>query len=452
MTSSAPDSPIVIIGAGFSGTLLAVNLLRHGAHVVLVERDRARLGRGMPNASPRPEHLLNVRASNMSAFPDDLGHFQRWMGFDSKEQASLFVPRATYGQYLREQMMAAIASAPARFLIKEQEAVSIDWTGNGAVVHLESGERVPARAVVLALGNLDPTGLAVTHGLDPQLAFANPWDPAAIENLGGIDDILLIGSGLTAIDVVISLDRAGYRGRITAISRRGLSPRAHAPSGPHVTPGPRPEARGSALLRQVRQRAAEIGWRSAVDELRPHTQSLWRLHDHAAQARLLRHAQPWWDVHRHRLAPPVAERVAAMQNEGRLTFSAGRLVSAIAQGHDAQITWRPRGSTTTQTLRAQRVITCTGPESDVTRCAQPLLQALLAEGRLRPDAHRLGVEVDQAGRVIDAAGVAQDALLAVGPMTRGEVWEIVAVPDIRRQVWTLARTLTNSQWVGGEGL
>jgi len=449
-----PDLPIVIIGAGFSGTLLAVNLLRHGARVVLVERDRAHLGRGLAFGMPRPEHLLNVRASNMSAYPGDLGHFQRWMGFDSQEQANLFVPRATYGRYLREQMMAAIASAPARFLIKEHEAVSIDWPGGAtpAIVHLDSGEQIPARAVVLALGNLDPSGLAVTRALDSQMAFANPWHPAATEDLDGIDHILLIGTGLTAVDVALSLDRAGYRGRITAISRRGLAPRAHTPSGPHVKPGPRPEARGSALLRQIRRRAAEIGWRSAIDELRPHTQSLWRLHDPAAQARLLRHARPWWDVHRHRLAPPVAERVAAMQNEQRLTFRAGRLVSATPQGPNARIEWRPRGSDHCETLLAQRVITCTGPESDVTRCAQPLLTMLIAQGRLRPDPHRLGLEVDQAGHLVDGTGQPQDALLAVGPVTRGAVWEIVAVPDIRRQVWTLARALTNSQWVGGEGL
>jgi len=452
MPEKPDELPIAIVGAGFSGTLLAINLLRQGASVVLVERDRESLARGLAYGTQEVEHLLNVRASNMSAFPDDPGHFLRWMGYSDADQANRFVPRLTYGSYLREQLIKAMASAPGRLLLKEQEARGIDWHATYAELVLASGERVLARSVLLALGHFAPAGLPVLAGLESPVLVSNPWQQQVAQDLEGVDHVLLVGTGLTAVDVALSLDKAGYRGRITALSRRGLTPRAHAVVGPVAGPVMRPTARGSWLLRALRHRANEVGWRHAIDELRPHTQSLWRLHDIAAQARFLRHARPWWDVHRHRLAPPVAEKIAMMQAQGRLAFVGGRIVAAREEDGAALVSWRRRGSDRVETLRAGRVITCTGPEGDLSRCAHPLLQSLLREGRARSDVHGLGLDVDHTCRVVDAAGRRQDRLFAVGPLTKGEAWEIIAVPDIRRQVWDLARYLTHAHWVGGEGL
>jgi uncharacterized NAD(P)/FAD-binding protein YdhS len=229
-------------------------------------------------------------------------------------------------------------------------------------------------------------------------------------------------------------------------------PRAHAEEGPHVTPVSRPAERGSWLLHHVRGRARQVGWRHAVDELRPHTQALWRLHDAAGQARFLRHLRPWWDVHRHRLAPAVASHVARLMAEGRLTIAAGRIEQAREEDGRAIVAWRERHTGEHRTTTVDRVILCTGPEGDITRCDEALLGKLLARGLARGDGHRLGLDVDHRARLIGADGRCHEALFAVGPMTKGAEWEIVAVPDIRRQVWTLARALTNTQWVGGEGL
>ena len=444
MARGDATGPIAIVGAGFSGTLLAINLVRLGARVVLIERDRVKLARGLAYGTREPGHLLNVRAANMSAFPDDPGHFQRWMGFADGEQANRFVPRLSYGSYLREQLIAALAAAPDRITIREQEASTIAWDGTSPTVHLDSGEAIPAQAVVLALGYFVAPPLPARAGLTPSVRIDDPWGPAVTAGLEGIDHILLVGTGLTAVDVALSLDKAGYRGRITALSRRGLRPQPHALEGPVVGGVSRPEARGSWLLRDIR--------RQAVDDLRPHTQSLWRLHDTAAQDRFLRHLRPWWDVHRHRLAPVVAGKIAALEGEGRLSFVAGRLLGAEQHADEAEVHWRPRGGDRAQNLRVGRVVACVGPEGDLARSQHPLLARLLAEGRARPDVHRLGLDVDHVGRVVDATGRRQDQLFAVGPLTRGAAWEIIAVPDIRRQVWDLARFLTHAHWVGGEGL
>jgi uncharacterized NAD(P)/FAD-binding protein YdhS len=446
------ELPVVVVGAGFSGTLLAINLLRQGGSVVLVERDADRLGRGQAFGTRQVEHLLNVRASNMSAFPGDMTHFQSWADRTMGQEGHRFVPRLAYGHYLHDQLAAALAAAPDRLRILVGEARDATFGEAQVDVHLADGEVIAAKAMVLALGNLVPSPPAPLAGLSPKVLRADPWGPGVADRLDDESHVLLVGTGLTAADVAISLDRAGFGGWITALSRRGLMPRAHAEHGPHVSPVPRPAERGSWLLHAVRMRARQEGWREAVDELRPHTQALWRLHDAAAQARFLRHLRPWWDVHRHRLAPPVAAHVDALIAAGRLSVAAGRIEDAREEDGQAIVTWRERGGQESRQLTVDRVILCTGPEADITRCGEALLGRLVARGMARPDTHRLGLDVDHGARVIGTDGRASELLYAVGPMTKGAEWEIVAVPDIRRQVWTLARVLTNTQWVGGEGL
>ncbi|WP_206239799.1 FAD/NAD(P)-binding protein [Novosphingobium terrae] len=467
---SSANLPIAIVGAGFSGTLLAINLLAQGAHVVLVERQREKLARGLAYQTHQPEHLLNVRANNMSAHADDPDHFLRWLDHAengretdllsteehphtlSEEQANRFVPRVLYGRYLREQLMKAMANAPARFTLKEQDAVDVEWRQDRAVLQLDSGEVVHAASLVLATGHVEPQPLPVLAHLPPDLAVSNPWSPRAIEGLRPDDHVLLVGTGLTMVDVAMSLEEAGWRGKITACSRRGLMPRVHAETGPHAPPVFPPQKHGSWLLRYLRERSRQVDWRQAVDEIRPHAQSLWRLHDADEQARFLRHLRPWWDVHRHRMAPQVAQRLAAMHQEGRLTALAGRIQTAEQTGDGVQVTLQPRGTDRLEELNVTRIITCTGPQGDIAVKPAHLMANLLGQKRARPDVHRMGLDVDRLGHVLNTAGQPQPRLFAVGPMTRGEAWETVAVPDIRRQVWQLARTLTGSHWVEGDGL
>ncbi|MEE4452771.1 FAD/NAD(P)-binding protein [Novosphingobium resinovorum] len=454
MTSrtAATNLPIAIVGGGFSGTLLAINLMRYGVRVVLIERSAGQLAKGVAFGTRKPEHLLNVRAANMSAFPDDAGHFLRWMDFSAADEANRFVPRLTYGMYLREQLVAALAKAGPDARIVDGEACSIDFAESAATVRLADGDTIESRAVVLALGNFPPAPHAVLDALPERLYRPDPWHPAASGDLSGLERVLVVGSGLTAADVVLSLESAGFGGEVTVLSRRGLKPLSHAESGPVVTPVPDPDVRGARLVREVRRRAAEIGWRAAVDALRPHTQNIWRRHSPATQASFLRHLRPYWDIHRHRLAPSVARRLEEMEAQGRLRYVAGKLCGAATADGLAAITYRPRGEDGRVTLEFDRVYNCAGPDGDLARVDAPLLAHLLEQGRIRGDIHGLGIDVDHLGRVRSADGLVQDRLLAAGPVTKGEAWEIVAVPDIRRQVWGLARFLADEHWVGGEGL
>ncbi|WP_420138821.1 FAD/NAD(P)-binding protein [Sphingomonas sp.] len=444
---------VVIIGGGFSGALQAINLLRHqGPRATLIER-RGAAGRGVAYSAAHPDHLLNVRAGNMSALPQDPDHFSRWLERHHPTLVGGFAPRLIYGDYLGELLVEARAAAPDRLTVVEGDAVDLAPNGEAWRVALADGSRIDADAVVLAPGNLPPH---IPPSIDPAILpadvfIAEPWGSDLAEGLTDRDEVLVIGSGLTMVDIALLLDARGFRGRIVALSRRGLSPRAHAAVTPS-TLDMRPPAEAMALLRHMRARSAEVGWRAAVDEIRPYTEGLWMAASLEERRRFLRHVRAWWDVHRHRIAPQVAGRIAAMQADGRLDIIAGKLSAARAALSGAEVRFRRRGAEAQETRTVRRIINATGPQGDLLRSSEPLLQRLIARGAIRPDPLHLGIDVTPQSEVIDAQGVAQPTLLAVGPMTRGTFWEIVAVPDIRRQTWAVARKLSNAHWVGGEGL
>ncbi|HMC91989.1 MAG TPA: FAD-dependent oxidoreductase, partial [Allosphingosinicella sp.] len=267
-------------------------------------------------------------------------------------------------------------------------------------------------------------------------AVDDPWSAeglAAIRAMARQDkDLLLVGTGLTMIDVALTLVDEGFGGRMVAVSRRGLLPRAHEePASP-----PYPVEPAAGLRALVRQTRAGTPWRAAVDSLRPHTQALWRGLSLAEQKRFLRHLRPWWDVHRHRIAPPVARRIEALIGEGRLEILAGRISGET--GGAVAIALRGGGE---RRLEIGGAINCTGPEANIARMADPLIRQLLESGMARADALGLGFDVDDESRVIGVDGAPSPALFAVGPLTKGALWEIVAVPDIRQQVRDVARTL-----------
>jgi uncharacterized NAD(P)/FAD-binding protein YdhS len=430
-------SRIAIVGGGFSGVLQAIQLLRHtNLAVTLIERT-GRLARGAAYSTRRPEHLLNVRAGRMSAFPDVPDHFARWFEGRGGTDAD-FAQRRLYGQYIEELLSRAREEAGGRLSILNGEVVDVARTDGTEQLRLADDSTLSAERVILSIGNLAPE---VPRGVDADALgdryVSDPWAGDIAEGLQPEDKVLLIGTGLTAVDAAMTLDAAGFTGEIVALSRRGLVPRSHA--GPGLPPpvGTRLEPRCTSLLRFARKQSEAIGWHGAVDQLRTVSQALWGEASLAERRRFLRHLRPWWDVHRHRIAPEIAGRLADMEREGRLRFKAGRLLSADADG----VRWRPRGSAEVRRIEATRIINCTGPQGDVARAGERLLDNLLKAGRIRPDACQVGIDVDRTNRVLDAQGRACDSLLAIGPMTRGAWWEIIAVPDIRVQLAEVARQL-----------
>ena len=431
---------VAVVGAGYSGTLQAIQLLQRGGRVTLIERG-PRFARGAAYGTEQPDHLLNVRAAGMSAFADAPDHFAAWLAEDEGGRPDSFAQRRTYGRYLEHLLDAARAKHDGRLQLLRAEVTAIESVDGGERLRLGDDGCLEADAAILAVGNLppEPTRGIRPAELPPGAYVDNPWAADLAADLSGADTVLLVGTGLTAVDAALMLDSAGFRGRILALSRRGLLPRVHAqaPLAPEPLRG-RPEPRCTSLLRLVR---AADDWRLGVDSLRSVTQQLWLDAGPAERRRFLRHLRPWWDVHRHRIAPSIGARIERLQGDGRVDVRAGRIVEAEANGPGATVRWRPRGASDERRLEVRRIVNCTGPQADIARAGDPLLDALLASGRIRPDPCRIGIDVDTQCRTLDRAGAASETLLTIGPMTRGALWEIVAVPDIRRQVEGLAERL-----------
>ncbi|MBS7811008.1 FAD/NAD(P)-binding protein [Roseococcus pinisoli] len=449
---------VAVIGAGFSGVLLALQLLRRcpaTTSVTLIERNGG-FGRGQAYSTENPNHLLNVPAGRMSAFRDRPDDFIDWLRQRAAADPALsgvspgsFVPRALFGQYMRHllEVERSIPERGGRLTLLRGEVVALRKQPDSLSLDLADGRVLRAGLAALAVGNFPP---GRPPGSDPDIADRpwyrpDPWAPEAFTGLDPEAPVLLIGTALSMIDGVVSLLDLGHRGPIHAVSRRGLVPRPHPAQADPLPASPIPPLPTdmSELLRLVRQEArrrlADGGsWHAVVDALRPSTQDLWQAMTLEEKSRFLRHLRPWWDVHRHRMANPVARRVEEARASGQLRIHAGHLRTIADAPGGAAVTFCRRQDGVEETLTAARLVNCAGPAGDYDHLDDPLVRDLLASGHARLDALRLGLDVTSACALRDANGAVSRRVFAIGPVTRAAFWEMTAVPDIRRQCEVLA--------------
>src|SRR5258706_260536 len=395
----------------------------------------------------------------MSAFPDRPGHFIDWLGatappgqpLDARQVAHDFVSRGRYGDYIASLLDDAAGDAghQPRLYSYPTDVVELAEQPSHLTPKTANGRTIAVDYVMLCVGNFAPAlprvnGQAIR---DSERYLGDPWDFGRLEKIDPDAQILVLGTGLTMVDLVLTLTARGHHGPILALSRRGLLPHVHAATAVYpdflgISPAP---ATVLGLLRRIR---AEIehaagdgtGWRSVFDAVRPHVQRLWQTLPPAERARFLRHLRPIWEIHRHRMAPAVAERIAALTRDGRLEIAAGRLraVDEQADGISAQIDLRHGDR---RQVEARWLVNCSGPQSDFARIREPLIRHLLETGTARPDALRLGLEIGANLALVRRDGTPSRRLFALGPPTRGVFWEITAVPDIRNQCRTFASWL-----------
>ena len=431
MQEDQRKTQVAIIGAGFSGTMAAVQLARRGIDVMLVGRG-TQAGKGVAYSTEDAAHLLNIPVAKMSAWPDRPDDFVDAIaeeGFGPDD----YVPRMLFGRYLRR-----ILDESAVTLV-EREAVAVTRSDDGWNVRLADGRTIKAAALVLALGNQPPDALPFARELPERLFASDPWGPAgraaiaAAVASGG--DVLVIGSGLSMVDVALSLDAAGHKGKLVAVSRRGQMPHVSFPLRSEVrSSDSAPSGSLAELWRWVRQRTNEIDWRDAVDSVRPRTHELWRSLSEIDQRRFMRHARPWWDVHRHRIAPQAGAIVERMINGGRMEVIGGRIKSLHELDGEIEAVMRRRGATEADAPRQFAAgINCTGPLHAIKHTNDGVLRSLLDAELVEPDHLGIGLKVDDEVRVIGA-----DRLWAMGSLGKARYWEIIAVPDIRVQAEMVA--------------
>jgi uncharacterized NAD(P)/FAD-binding protein YdhS len=445
---------ITLIGAGFCGSALAVELLRQGGpdtRVTLVGQPET-FGRGVAYGAARPEHVLNVRAKDLGADAQAPTDFADTLALGERGRLD-FLPRLAYGEYLQAHLQQATDGASG-FARIEEEAIAVDRVPGGFRVLLANGEDFFSEVVVLTVGALPPQRLA---GVGPRLAvdpryIGWPWQDGAIDKIPPGARLLIVGAGLTMADVAVTLRQRDHRGPITALSRHGLLPQAHQeiPGPPlELPPGVHHALREHdlrALVRTLRQLSTVVDdWRRVVDALRPHLQPFWRGLDLAARARFLRHLRSHWEAVRHRVAPAVANQLQSLQASGQLRVMAGRLLRARLGVHDVEALIRPRGGESAWLGHFDVVIRATGLDTDIERTSHPLVATLRDSGLLGADPLGLGVDADRHLQLRDPFGTPVTGLYCLGPLLRGQLWEITAVPELRNAAKTLAARLLSQQ-------
>jgi len=454
---SSEKRTIVIIGAGYSGSLTAVNLLRSdppdNLRVVLIEQDSVH-GRGLAYRFGDDNHLLNVPAGNMSALADEPHHFVSYcQDIDPAFNAKSFVSRRLYGDYLQYTLAQAETNHPGILDKINGEAVAVvpDAGSKTFRIDLAGGASLEATQVVLALGHFPSRPPQfVPENLGQRIV--SPWDFNTLDGLDKNSPVAILGTGHTAIDTLFKLTSCNSKRKIFLLSRRGLLPHGHRITAPLPAAPDYPAyllglpATIRAYMRALREEAAQRetaggNWRDVVNELRPHTPRLWQSLPETEQRRALKKVVPYWDIHRHRLAPSAARRLENLLDSGQVRRMTGHIVGFEVKGTDLRIKLKGRENAGPDDLDVSMAINCTGPNYDLSSLSIPLIIQLRNAGLIQQDPLKLGLLVDDDYRVVDIHHRPNPGLFYIGPMLKAKYWEAIAVPELRSHTLQLARNL-----------
>jgi uncharacterized NAD(P)/FAD-binding protein YdhS len=442
---------IAIAGGGCSGALAAAQLFRHGftGSAIIIDT-RPNLGHGLAYSTSFEQHLLNVPAGKMSAFPDQPSHFLDWLTARHWPGAhpEAFAPRSLYGEYIEETLAQCVRGRTGGALHHVRgEVVDLEIVEDEIALTLSDGSSVHAPHAILALGNPASGPFDGSSAQPPAAHWHNsPWHGNALEVRSAGERILLVGTGLTAVDAALALHAQKLPCKTYMISRRGILPKVHdlrrAPAAP---PEFQDEQNIRLMFRQLRSQIRELRerdgcWRTAVDSLRPVSNSLWSALSLEDRARFQRHLRTYWETHRHRMAPQVYARIEQLRREGAIEIAAGRIRQTAQRGEAIVADLEERGGRRRE-LEVDRAINCSGIVENYRKAPRRLIGRLIAKGFASPNDLGTGFHTDDLGALIDSEGNVSSSLFTLGPPRRGGLFETTAVPEIRAQAEALARHL-----------
>lgn len=217
---------IAIIGAGAAAVALLDALDPSDLRSVTVFDPSASPWRGRPYQPDLDSVLVNAPPEIMSIRFGDREHYAHWLDgqprvYTDRRLGRPIPPRAVYGRYLADTAEAALARFTGAEVVRSAvTGVSLD--GRPAV-RTADGRTRTADQVVLCVGGATSRDL---YGLAGAPGFTA--DPYPLERtLAGIAsgrDVAVIGGGLTAVDIAVSLAARGHTGRISLVSRSGTLP------------------------------------------------------------------------------------------------------------------------------------------------------------------------------------------------------------------------------------
>jgi uncharacterized NAD(P)/FAD-binding protein YdhS len=446
---------ITIIGAGLSGSLLIMNLLRRtcedAVHIRLIDKRSAHdLG---PAYSTNENYLLNVPAGMMGAFSQDPEHFLKWTqskGITANKGD--YLPRKLYREYIQAMVEQAWHEMEENKTLERirGEVTELTITGKQARLFVRNYGDFLTDKVVLALGNSLPKNPQTKNRafISDKRYSRNPWNPEVLTNLSPNDDILFIGTGQTMVDLATGLYKRKHRGKMTAISRRGILPLSQKMVDPYPSffEELRKHSGISGILRVVRKHigiARQHGSdsRAVIDSLRPHTTAIWMQLPTAEKRRFLRHVFRYWEIIRSRIPPQSENIIRELQSTGQLKIIAGKIIDLNPTDNSMKMVYSERGSSDEKSLTAKMVINCMGPNQDYDQIKTPFIKNLVAKKLIACDPVHLGINALPDGRIIKEDGNPSDVLYTIGLTLKGIVWESLATPEIRVQAENLAASL-----------
>ena len=446
---------ITIIGAGLSGTLLAMNLLRQDfddvVHIKLIDRNsESDLG---PAYSTNEDYLLNVPAEMMGAFSQDPEHFLKWAGRkDISASRGDYLQRKLYRKYILEMLTLALNERKENKTLERirGEVVNIKTNNRSAEIFIKERVGFSTDKVVLALGNSPPRNLQTKNRLyiKDKRYVQNPWNPDIFKNLSPDATIIFIGTGQTMVDLVTALYKKKHTGKLITLSRHGVLPLSQKNVEPY--PSFYNELQGLSSMLSVFQIVRKhlgianekgIDPRAVIDSLRPHTKAIWMQLPTEEKRRFLRHVFRYWEIIRSRIPPVSEEIIHKLLSSGQLEILTGRITDILPIEHRMEIQYLERGTETEKMVSADSVVNCIGPDQDYERIDQTLIKNLINSRLIHCDPAHLGIDATPEGSVIKEDGTPSDILYTIGLPLKEIVWESLAAPEIRAEAEELAKIL-----------
>ncbi len=458
------DISIAIIGGGASGTLTALNLLRTlklPAHIQLIEKRSAATYRGNAYSSQLEYEPLNVQAGRMSAYSYLPNDFFDWLKINKQATSETeitkdsFVSRRWYGDYLTEQIANHVKlSQGIRFetIIDEAQHINFDAELGSYQIGLKSGKLLEANYLIFATGNEAPVDV-FNQGEIAKLNghyVNNPWAINPLDRIKNEEDILVVGTGLTMVDHVVSLQKRGHKGKIFCFSRNGYLPLPHVDVPQHyVIPFNKEQKQLAGIFSELRNQVTQatqqnIPWQNTMDAIRGNIAGMWKLLGIDAKRFFLKRLRTFWEIHRHRMPLASAKAIRELMGTGQLQIFSGTSKGIEVHGHNVIFKFVAKGQSQEQAVTVQRVINCTGPAGDYFKGGNTLIKNLLAKGWMKQDELKLGIETGERGEIIKGNGEVLENAFAIGPLRKAKEWETTAIREIRVQAEETANYIAAS--------
>lgn len=454
---------IAIIGGGFCGSLTLIQLAKQShipLNIILINKGNPH-SKGIAYSTYNQKHVLNVPAAKMSAFPDDPDNFINWIKskpeykkFVNEDLNDSFLPRVIYGHYLEELFNETINNLSGNVTVNliDDEAVDIIPSETKTEIILKNNKSVKADKVVLALGNFLPDNPNIKDNsfYNSNKYFSNPWAKESVQGADKDESILIIGTGLTMVDNVLSLLEQGFTGKIYALSTNGYFPLSHKKRKPYtaILEELHPPYKMTELYRIFRKHikyvlSNGITGEAVVDAVRPKTQEIWLSLSYEDKVKFMTHIRHLWGVARHRLPKEIFDQMQDLIKEGRLEIIGGRLRDLKEDDGKVNVIFKEKKTQQKREINVHRIINCTGPKTDLNKIDNPLIKNLLAKGFITTDEMKLGINALPDGTIIQRDHSISTQLFTLGSLLKGILWESTAVPELRMQAKYLAAELIN---------